>query len=148
MTANSVSHLDAFLQRTPPTVAAQIQTYWQAYQEAVQQDWEQGEPLEVGDDGNGMGAVDGCRWIGYVGVTAGDRKLSQFRAVPTSNPRRRRVFAVDSEGRAFYVGMLARRVKFARTPATALRQPHPHQAEIDAASARLLAETKPQGDRT
>jgi hypothetical protein len=115
------------------------------YLAAVAADWQQGEPIEVGDDGNGMGAVDGHRWIGYVGVTAGDRKLSQFRAVPTSNPRRRRVFAVDSEGRAFYVGMLARRVKFARTPATALRQPHPHQKAIDAAAAKLLQDTKPLG---
>lgn len=133
------SHLDAFLQGKYSL---------EGYLQAVQLDWEQGEPITVGDDGNGMGAVEGHRWIGYVGVTAGDRKLSQFRAVPTTNPRRRRVFAVDSEGRAFYVGMLARRVRFARTPAKALRQPHPHQAEIDAASARLLAETKPQGDRT
>jgi hypothetical protein len=112
MTEATTSHLDIFLQG---------KYSHDGYLAAVAADWEQGEPIEVGDDGNGMGAVDEHRWIGYVGVTAGDRKLSQFRAVPTANPRRRRVFAVDSEGRAFYVGMLARRVKFARTPATAIR---------------------------
>jgi hypothetical protein len=130
------SHLDIFL----------AGKYSHAgYLAAVQSDWQQGEPLEVGNDGNGMGAVDGHRWIGYVGTTAAGRPLHDFRAVATDNPRRRRVFAVDSEGRAFYVGMLARRTRFARTPATALRQPHPRQKAIDTESAALLIDTKPLG---
>ena len=121
MTKPMSSHLEAFLMRTPPAGFPEIRPYWERYQAAVQLDWQQGETIEVGDDGNGMGAVEGCRWIGYVGTTVAGRPLHDFRAVATANHRRRRVFAVDSEGRAFYVGMLAKRAKFARTPATVIR---------------------------
>jgi len=136
-----MSHLDAFL-------AGKYSH--DGYVQAVRADWLGGEPIEVGDDGNGMGKVEAHRWIGYVGVTAGDRKLSQFRAVPTANHRRRRVYAIDSEGRAFYVGMLARRVKtpVMALPAAELRHPHPDQAKIDADSAALLRATDPNNRPT
>ncbi len=113
MTAEPKSHLDEFLKGRYSL---------EGYQSACQADWEQGEPIDVGDDGNGMGpAVDGHRWVGYVGVAAGDRQLHEFRAVPTDNPRRRRVFAVDPAGRAFYIGMLAKRVRYSRNPHTVIR---------------------------
>lgn len=101
MTKKPTSHLQAYLERTR---FGQEKFTQAGYESAVLADWRQGRPEQIRDDDDGMGTIVSAEgFIGYVGTKKGGESVTDFRSVSIGRTRRS-VFAVDSAGRAYYVG--------------------------------------------